>query len=90
MTWDILDFEDTWPHKQILQRLHEHNIDCYAADMFGDEIAWVIGCWFDRDDDSKIANALNIPKDVIYMDWEHGVVFINLYKLRAIRKGVNI
>ena len=89
MTWDILNLEDTWPHKQILQRLHEYNIDCYAVDVFNDEIAWVIGCWFNRDDDNRIADALNIPKDVIYMDWEHGVVFINLYKLKVIR-GVNI
>lgn len=86
--WDILNLygdDKDWPHKEILQRLHDYNIDCYAVDMFGEELAWIIGCWLERNDESRIARALNIPKDVIYMDWEHGIVFLNLYQLKVIR-----
>ena len=88
--WDILNLGESWPHVEIQQRLHNRDIDCYFVDMFDDGIAWIVGCWMQRAEDIRIADALNIPKEVLYMDWEHGIVFINLYQLKAIRNGVEL
>jgi hypothetical protein len=85
--WDILNLDENeeWAHFQILDRLHSEGISCYYADIFfGDNLAFLIGC---KDQTYDIANALNIPEDVIYNDFEHCFVILNLYQLKAIRSG---
>ena len=91
MNWDILNIcEDNWAHLEILDRLHEEGIDCYFVDMWFDDIVIIIGY---REQHAyggyEIANALNIPQEIIYYDSEHSFVFINLYQLKAIRANVD-
>lgn len=89
--WDILHLdEEEWEHLQILDRLHEEGIDCYMADIFLGEVVFLSGCKPNIPNGAyEIATALNIPESVVFFDEEHCFCFINLYKLRAIRNGVD-
>lgn len=88
--WDILNLDEDygWGHLQILDRLHHYGIDCYFVDMWVDDIVIISGYRPSRrgyGDD--IADALNIPMDIIYSDPEHSFVIINLFELKAMRSG---
>lgn len=82
--WDILNLkeEDGWEHIQILDRLHYKNIDCLAADIWYNDVALLIG---NKGSDSEIAKALNVHQDIIYNDYEHGLVILNLFQEKFLR-----
>ena len=84
--FDILkiDHDIEWGHLQILDRLHYKHIECIMADMWGnDEIAYLIGC---KGNNKDIAEALGVHEDVIYNDYEHSMIIINLFQEKFIRK----
>lgn len=86
--WDIFsinDDEEEWSHIQLLKRLRSNNIDCLFVDIWCDNnLAYIIGC---VDNSEKIANVLNIHKDVIYLANDNaGLVILNLYQEKCIRK----
>ena len=83
--WDILNLkeEDDWEHIQILDRLHYKNIDCLAADIwYNNDVALLIG---NKGSDSEVAKALNVHQDIIYNDYEHGLVILNLFQEKFLR-----
>ena len=82
--WDILniDEEEEWTHIQIRDRLNECNIDCYFADMWVDDMAFLIGC---NASDYQIAKALGIHRECIYNDFEHCFVILNLFQEKYLR-----
>lgn len=86
MDWDILNLneEDGWEHKQILYRLWDKNIECLTADIwFDNNVAYILGCF---EPDYKIAQALNIHSDCVYAGTESGIVILNLYQEKDLRK----
>lgn len=87
--WDILNLpDDEWYHIQILDRLHAEGIDCFFADIWLDDIAYLVGCHPGPYSATyNIANALNVPSECVYFDGEHGFAIINLYQVKAIRSG---
>ena len=83
--WDIfkLKEEDGWEHIQILDRLHYKNIECLFADIwFDNNMAFLIGC---KKNENDVARALNIHEEVVYNDFEHGMMIINLFQEKYIR-----
>ena len=88
--WDILRLpeEEGWEHLQILDRLHSKGIECFFVDMWMNDVVFIIGCHPGGGNGARnVADALNVPIDIIYFDYEHSFVFINLYQLKAIRAG---
>ena len=80
--WSIFgldaDGESEWAHIQILDRLHEKGIECLFADIwYNENIAFIIGAKADADD---IAKALNLHKECVYTEFEHGMVILNLFQ----------
>lgn len=87
--WDILKLNDDveWSHIQILDRLHDKNIECLFADIWSDEsVALLVGCKGSAD---EVAKALNIHKECIYNDYEHGMMILNLFEEKVIRMMEN-
>ena len=83
--WDILDLDDEleWSHLQILYRLHSQGVECLFADIwFDNNMAYLIGC---KSYKTELARVLNIHEDCIYEDFEHGLVFLNLFQEKYIR-----
>ena len=84
--WDIMDLDESYEHEhiQLMDRLYSKGIECLFADMWCDDsIAFIFGCNA-RDDD--IARALNVSRESVYNDMEHGFVVINLYQEKMIRR----
>ena len=80
--FDILHLdEDEWSHVQIMDQLKKHDVEFILADMW-DNIAFIIGC---NANAYQIASALHIPERVVYDDFEHSLIIINLFELRYIR-----
>ena len=87
--WDLLnlDEDDGWEHIQILDRLHYHNIDCLAADIWYDNsLAYLIGCQSNED---ELARVLGIHKEVIYQDHLRGWFILNLFQEQYLRGDLN-
>ena len=80
--FDILHLdENEWGHVQIMDQLKKHDVEFILADMW-DNIAFIIGC---NANAHQIAKALHIPEKVVYDDFEHSLIIINLFELRYIR-----
>lgn len=77
--WNILELDDDleWSHHQILYRLWSKGIECLYADIWSDDLAYLIGVTQNK---YTIAKALNISEDVIYEDPIHGWHIINLFE----------
>lgn len=87
--FDIFSLDDDveWSHIQIMEQLKNHGIECTFVDIFiNDNMAWILGC---NERDDRIARALNIHKDCIYNDYEHCVVFLNLFQEKYLRGMLN-
>lgn len=87
MSWDILNLkeEDEWAHKQILYRLWDKDIECLFADIWYDNnMALLIGCFSTNTE--RIASVLGVHTDVIYMAPEQGLIILNLFQEKCIRK----
>ena len=83
--WDILNLkeEDGWEHMQIQQRLFDKGIECLFADIwFDDNIAFILGC---KNGSERVARALNVHEEVIYNDFEHGLMILNLFQEKYLR-----
>ena len=83
--WDILNLDDDyeWSHLQIQYRLKSKNIDCLFADIWYDEnIAYLIGAKANPD---RIAEVLGIHKEVIYNDFDKGIMILNLFQEKYLR-----
>lgn len=83
--WDILDLDDDveWSHLQILERLHEKDIDCIFADSWiDDNVCFLVGVMAYPE---RVADALNIHVDTIYSDYDRGIMFINLFQEKCLR-----
>lgn len=87
--WDILNLkeEDGWWHLQICDRLHSQGIDCYSADIWIDNMAYLVGCFVDS---GRLAEVLGMHEEAIWNSYEHGFVILNLFQERCIRLGLNI
>lgn len=87
--WDILDIDDDieWSHHQILDRLHYKGITCIHADIWIDDLAYLLGCNASVRD---VARALGVDERCIYNDYEHLLMIINLVEEKALRLGVDI
>ena len=85
--FDILSLweGEEWAHTALLDRLHEKDIDCYFADMWED-VAFLIGCTSNRE---RIARALDMHEDCVYVDSEHCFVILNLFQEKTIRESEN-
>ena len=80
--FDILNLdENEWEHIQVMDQLKRHDIDFILADMW-DNILFIIGC---NAREYDVAKALHIPEKVIYNDFEHMLIIINLFELKYIR-----
>lgn len=76
--WDILqldDDEDNWVHMQILHRLWDKDVECLFADIWDDDLAFLVGC---NAPDARIASALGVNPRSIYNDFQHSFVIVNL------------
>lgn len=83
--WDILNLDDDveWSHIQILNRLHQKGVDCTFCDIWtNSDIAFLVGC---NERDFRIARALNIHEEVIYNDFDHCFVILNLFQEKYLR-----
>ena len=88
--WDILDLDDDvdWSHFQILNRLHSKGIECIYADIWFDKnMAYLSGCFADS---GKIAKVLGLHEEVVYGGLDNGLVILNLYQEKHIRKSERI
>lgn len=83
--WDILNIDDDveWAHFQILYRLNAKGIDCMKADI-----------WYDNDlaylflvdtDEERIAEALGVHQEVVFIQELEAFVIINLFKEKYLR-----
>ena len=84
--WDIfsLDDDEGWSHLQIQQRLAKEGIECIVADIWGNEnMAYLVGC--DTHNKLRIAMALNINEECVYVDDLHGLIIINLFQEKYLR-----
>lgn len=89
--FDILKLDEDdceeWSHRKILNRLHNHNIDCYYADMWGcDEIAFLSGINVSLTYLDRVAEILNLHKECIYYDVEHSFMILNLFQEKILRE----
>ena len=77
--WDLLNLDDDeeWGHQQLLKRLHSKGVECLFADMFIDNIAFLFGC---NATNYQLSKVLGVSEDVIYNDYEHMLVIINLFQ----------
>lgn len=83
--WDIFELDDDfeWSHLQILDRLDRKGVPCIAVDIWIDNnLAILTGC---NAHQHKIASALNIHEDCIYIVGDTTMVVINLYMEKCIR-----
>lgn len=84
--WDIFELDDDfeWSHLQILDRLDRKGVPCIAVDIwFDNNLAILIGC---NAFPHKIASALNIHNEVIYVVGDTTMVVLNLYMEKHLRK----
>lgn len=84
--WDIFELDDDfeWSHLQILDRLDRKGVPCIAVDIWTDNnLAILIGCTAFQ---YKIASALNIHEEVIYIIGDTTMVVINLYMEKCLRE----
>ena len=83
--WDILNLNDDieWSHLQIQYRLKSKNIDCLHADIwFDNDVAFIIGA---KANEERIAEALGLHKQAVYMEHESGLCILNLFKEKYLR-----
>ena len=82
--WDILNLDENgdWEHNQIRDRLHLKGIDCYHADIWVNDMAYLIGC---NANTSELARVLNMHEEAIYNQYEQGFVILNLYQEKQLR-----
>ena len=84
--WDIFELDDDfeWSHLQILDRLDRQGVPCIATDIWTDNnLAILTGCTAFQ---HKIAKALNIHEEVIYVVGDTTMVIINLYMEKCLRE----
>lgn len=87
--FDILDLneDDGWEYLQILDRLYAMNIECLFADIWYDNnLAFLVGC---KGKSSEVANVLGVHEEVVYDDFEHGLMILNLFQEKFIRGLLN-
>lgn len=85
--WDILDLNhDVWEHNQIYNRLWAKGIEVMFADIWIDDMAFLLGCNAHTTD---IANVLGVHEKCIYEDYEHMLIIINLFEEKCIRRREN-
>ena len=89
--WDILDMreEDGWEHIQIKDRLHYKGIDCWSADIWSDDIALIVNIQ-GQCNNHDVAKALGVYEEVIYNDFEHGLMIINLFQEKCLRRNIRL
>ena len=82
--WDILNLDENgdWEHNQIRDRPHLKGIDCYQADIWIGDMAYLIGCY---ESTSTLADVLNMHEEAIYNQHEQGFVILNLYQEKQLR-----
>lgn len=83
--WDILKLDDDieWSHIQILNRLHNNDIDCILADIWTDDnIAYLVGVTAHKND---IANALGMHRESVYCLYDQCFVILNLFQEKYLR-----
>ena len=85
--FDILELDDEecdeWNHHKILHRLHNHNIRCFHADIWGcDEVAYLVGVNAPVRD---VAKVLGLHEECIYNDWENNLMILNLFQEKYLR-----
>lgn len=83
--WDILSLKEKngWEHVQIMDRLYLNDIECLFADIWWDNnIAILVGTTSRIE---KIADILNVHKEVMYPLDEKGLVIINLFQEKYLR-----
>lgn len=84
--WDIMDLDNDveWGHIQILKRLNSNGVECIGADIWFDKnMAYLMGCFADTD---KIARVLGLHKESVYGNLDNGLVLLNLYQEKDLRK----
>ena len=81
--FDILNMneDDGWEHHQIMDRLRANGVHCYTADIWSDDVAYIVGCT----DQTRVAKLLGMHEEAIYVDWENNWMFLNLFQERYIR-----
>ena len=82
--WDIFDLDDDveWSHLQIMNRLKVKGIECVFADMWHDDMAFILGC---NAKSSDVASALGLHEDAVYNDFEHCMILLNLFQEKYLR-----
>lgn len=88
--WDILnlDSELDWEHFQIMGRLYSKGIECLFADIsYDDNTAVLIGC--NSYSTRKVASALNIHQECIYVFNEGMLLVLNLFEEKCLREREN-
>ena len=83
--FDVLDLDDdiNWSHLQILDRIHSKNLPCLFADVWGNDMLYLVGCNVFT---SRIAQVLGVHEECIYNDSDKAFIIVNLYQERCIRK----
>lgn len=82
-SFDILGLSnDEWGSFDLIKHLWDHNIECVFADIFIDDILFILGC---KSHNSDIARALGVSESVVYNDYEHMLVIVNLVEERMLR-----
>lgn len=84
--WDILDLDEEleWNHLQILYRLWAEDVECLFADIFNDDVAFLVGC---NADSWKIAEVLGLHQECVYNDFTHQLIILNLFQEKCMRNG---
>ena len=82
-SFDILGLSDEeWDSFDLIKHLWDHIIECVFADIFIDDILFILGC---KSHNSDIARALGVSESVVYNDYEHMLVIVNLVEERMLR-----
>lgn len=86
--FDILNLNDDeeWVHLQILDRLHYKKIGCLFADIWDNDLCFILGCNAYSD---KIAQALGVNEECVYNDIEHNFIIVNLFQEKYLRGMLN-
>ena len=87
--WNILELDDSygWSHLQILERLEQKGIECLSADIwFNNNMAYLVTHSATSKD---IAKALNLHEEVVYENQNNGLIILNLYQEKILRKKEN-
>lgn len=84
--WDILDIDEDieWNYLQILDRLHAKGVPCLFADIWRDDMLYLVGC---NAFSSKIAEVLGVHEESVYNQSDQAFVIVNLYQEKCIRRN---